>query len=124
MSKTILICDDDDGIVDMLEILFDGSGFNTITLTDSLQLISTIEKTNPDLLLLDLWMPVLSGDQVLKNIRKNPATAHLPVIVVSASRDGEKIAKDAGANDFVAKPFDMDLLIDRVDRLIGTKATA
>ncbi len=123
MSKTILICDDDEGIVDMLELLFEDTGFNIIPVTDSLQVFNIIEQQQPDLILLDLWMPVLSGDQVLKNLRKNPKTEELPVIVISASRDGEKIAKDAGATDFMAKPFDMDVLIDRVNELIDARAT-
>ncbi|MBD1395506.1 response regulator [Mucilaginibacter glaciei] len=117
-NKTILICDDDEGILDMLEIVLEGSGYDTIPIKNSLSLYEAIEREHPDLLLLDLWMPVLTGDQVLKTLRKNLETKELPVIVISASRDGEQIAMNAGANDFMAKPFDLDLLLKKVQQYI------
>ncbi|OKS86244.1 response regulator [Mucilaginibacter polytrichastri] len=113
-NKKILICDDDEGILDMLEIVLEDYGYNAISVRNSLDLYDVIEREQPDLLLLDLWMPVLSGDQVLKTVRKNPQIAELPVIVISASRDGEKIAVNAGATAFMAKPFDMDNLIQKI----------
>lgn len=117
-NKTILICDDDEGILDMLEIVLDGSGYHIVPVNDSLKLYEIIEREHPDLLLLDLWMPVLSGDQVLKTLRKNPKTVKLPVIVISASQDGKEIAVDAGANDFIAKPFDLDELFQKIEHYV------
>jgi CheY-like chemotaxis protein len=116
-NKTILICDDDEGILDMLDLILSESGFDTIPVKNSLQIYDTIEKQHPDLILLDLWMPVLSGDQVLRALRKNPETNNLPVIVISASREGKRIADEAGANDFIAKPFDLDQLVTKVLKL-------
>ncbi|RYY37983.1 MAG: response regulator [Sphingobacteriaceae bacterium] len=116
-DKKVLICDDDEGILDMLELMLGESGFNTISVKNSLQIYEEIKNTCPDLILLDLWMPVLSGDQVLRVLRNNPETKNLPVIVISASREGERIAKEAGASGFIAKPFDIDQLIDRVQKL-------
>lgn len=117
-NKTILICDDDEGILDMLEIVLEGSGYHIVSVQNSLHLYEVIDREHPDLLLLDLWMPVLSGDQVLKSLRKNPKTHELPVIVISASRDGQQIAVDAGANDFMAKPFDLDLLLEKIQHYV------
>lgn len=119
MNKTILICDDDEGILDMLEIVLEGNGYAIIPVQNSLTLYDVIDREHPDLLLLDLWMPVLSGDQVLKSLRSNPETQKLPVIVISASRDGEQIAVNAGANDFVAKPFDLDGLLTKIAHTLG-----
>jgi CheY-like chemotaxis protein len=118
-NKTILICDDDEGILDMLEIVLDGSGYRTIAVQNSLNIYETIAREQPDLLLLDLWMPVLSGDQVLKTLRRNPETNELPVIVISASREGKQIAVAAGADDFMAKPFDLDSLLQRIEHYIN-----
>ncbi|WP_228084977.1 response regulator [Mucilaginibacter sp. JRF] len=118
-NKTILICDDDEGILDMLELILEETGYKIIPIKNSLHIYDEIEKQNPDLILLDLWMPVLSGDQVLRTLRKNPETKSLPVIVISASREGERIANEAGANLFLAKPFDLDILIDRVQEIIA-----
>ncbi|MGY3213088.1 response regulator [Mucilaginibacter sp. HD30] len=118
-NKTILICDDDEGILDMLELILEDSGFSIIPVKNSLQIYDEIKKTKPDLVLLDLWMPVLSGDQVLRALRKAPETTKLPVIVISASREGERIANEAGASDFIAKPFDLELLVNKVKELVA-----
>jgi DNA-binding response OmpR family regulator len=117
--KTILICDDDEGILDMLETVLESSGYKIIPVKNSLTLYEVINREHPDLLLLDLWMPVLSGDQVLKSLRKNPETHELPVIVISASRDGRQIAAEAGATDFMAKPFDLDFLLEKVEQYLN-----
>jgi DNA-binding response OmpR family regulator len=119
MSKKVLICDDDEGILDMLTMILEDAGFETISEINSLNVNKLIEQEQPDLLLLDLWMPVLSGDQVLKMLKKNPETSNLPVIIISASIEGEKIATEAGANNFIAKPFDLDELIDKVQELLN-----
>lgn len=118
-TKRIVICDDDEGILDMLEIVLEGSGYTIIPVQNSLHIYDVIDREHPDLLLLDLWMPVLSGDQVLKSLRKNPKTHELPVIIISASRDGKQIAADAGATDFMAKPFDLDFLLQKIQLYVN-----
>jgi CheY-like chemotaxis protein len=118
MSKKVLVCDDDEGILDMVSFVLEDSGFEVIPESNSLNVYNLIEKEKPDLLLLDLWMPVLSGDQVLKILRSNPKTKYLPVIVISASTEGQKIAQEAGASAFIAKPFDIDQLINRVELIL------
>ena len=118
MNKKILICDDDEGILDLLELLLEDEGFSIVSERNSLNIYNVISHQQPDLLLLDLWMPVLSGDQILKNLRQNPETASLPVIVISASRDGRQIADSSGADDYIAKPFDITEVIERINRLL------
>ena len=121
-SKTILICDDDEGILDMLEVILAESGFEAVPVKNSLHIYDEIARKQPDLILLDLWMPVLSGDQVIRALRKSPQTKDVPVIVISASREGEHIASAAGATDFIAKPFDLDLLVHKVKTLTNAAA--
>jgi DNA-binding response OmpR family regulator len=116
MTKKVLVCDDDEGIADLLVLVLEEAGFNAISEINSLNVYRVIEKEKPDLLLLDLWMPVLSGDQVLGILKSNPKTKDLPVIVISASLEGRKIATVAGACDFLAKPFDIDQLIAKVQK--------
>ena len=118
-KKKILICDDDEGIIDMLELVLEETGHEIITETNSLNIKSILKENIPDLILLDLWMPVLSGDQVLKSLRSSAATKQLPIIVISASRDGKEIALDAGATDFVAKPFDIDELLKKIEKYLN-----
>lgn len=114
MPKKILICDDDPGIIEMLELILEETGHMIISEINSLNVKAILDKEKPDLLLMDLWMPVLSGDQVLKLIRHQNSTKTLPVIIISASSDGKEIAYNAGANDYLAKPFDINELLHKV----------
>lgn len=118
LKKKILICDDDEGIIDMLELILEDTGHQIIPETNSLNVKSILEREKPDLILLDLWMPVLSGDQLLKTMRANESTQKIPVIVISASRDGKEIAFDAGATDFLAKPFNVDEILEKVEHYL------
>ncbi|MET1057086.1 MAG: response regulator [Pedobacter sp.] len=118
-NKKILICDDDEGIVDVLELILEETGHTIIPELNSLNVKSIIQKTKPDLIILDLWMPVMSGDQILRMIRDDPKTTNLPVIVMSASRDGAEIAAAAGATAYISKPFDFDNVLVVVDSLLN-----
>ncbi|RZJ39253.1 MAG: response regulator [Chryseobacterium sp.] len=113
-NKKIMICDDDLGILEVLEMMLELEGFQVYTESNSTNLMQQIRQNTPDLLLMDLWMPVLSGDQLLKTIRTSPELTSLPVIILSASVDGNQIAQNAGANAFVPKPFNMDDIISVV----------
>jgi DNA-binding response OmpR family regulator len=117
MAAKILICDDDEGILDLVDMVLSEEGFDTVAEINSLNLSARIEREKPDVLVLDLWMPVLSGDQILRALRQQTATHNLPVLVISASSDGKTIAMNAGANDYLPKPFDLDQLVKRVKLL-------
>ena len=118
MNKRILICDDDQGILEMLTLVLEGPDVEVVTEADSLKLNAMIRKTTPDLLILDIWMPVLSGDQILAKLRNDPEFGSLKVIMMSASRDGEHIATKVGANAYLAKPFDIAQLYDLVEEYL------
>lgn len=113
-----MICDDDQGILEMMEMIMEEYGFNVCTEAQSILLLKTIEREKPDLLLLDIWMPVLSGDQLLKTLRADPNLKSLSVIMYSASSDGFVIAQKCGADDYISKPFNIDELIEKISALI------
>ncbi len=119
MNKKILICDDDEEVIEMMEIVLTTYGYQTVTEKDSVHLLDRVREANPDLILLDLWMPVLSGDIVLRNLRQSNQSYQIPVIVISASIDGESIAIRAGANDFLGKPFEIKTLLGKIERLVN-----
>jgi CheY-like chemotaxis protein len=77
-----------------------------------------IEAEHPDLVILDLWMPGMNGEQIAEKLKGDPITNALPIIVISASRDGRQIAERCGANDFIEKPFDIATLTGRVKEYI------
>ncbi len=118
MKKKIMICDDDPGILEVLEMMLEIEGYTVFTESNSTNLIKQISADLPDLLLMDLWMPVLSGDQLLRTIRSTEPLRNLPVIILSASVDGNDIATRAGADAFIAKPFDMDDIAMKIEKML------
>ncbi|MGE8422992.1 MAG: response regulator, partial [Sphingobacterium siyangense] len=117
-SKKIMICDDDRGILEMLELFLELEGYNVICEINSTHLTKQLISHKPDLLLLDLWMPIISGDQLIKIIRSTPEIKETPIIVLSASVDGPEIAGNLGANGFVAKPFDLTDITDKINSIL------
>jgi CheY-like chemotaxis protein len=116
MNKTILICDDDQDILEMLVLVLETYGYHAIAENSSPNLFNTIRKEHPGLVIIDLWMPLMTGDEVVKQLRQSPETEKLPVIVISASMDGQETAANAGANHFISKPFDIVNLIDKIEQ--------
>ncbi|KQT18163.1 hypothetical protein ASG31_05365 [Chryseobacterium sp. Leaf404] len=110
-NMKIMICDDDQGILDVLEMLLEPEGFEVAKEIDSTLLYDRVRTEKPDLLLLDLWMPILSGYDLIKKIRSDREVKNLPIIVLSASRNEKDIALETGANQFMAKPFDIEEII-------------
>lgn len=114
-----MICDDDQGILDVLEMILEPEGFEISKEIDSTLLINRIHSEKPDLLLLDLWMPMLSGYEIIKQVRSDHQTAKLPIVVLSASRNEHKIALETGADRFMAKPFDINDIVMLVNEMIN-----
>ena len=116
----ILVVDDSTTNVVLLEAILDEKGYKIETALNAKEAYAIIEKDTPDLILLDLLMPKISGFDFLEEIRKNEKTKNTPVIVVSALTDEENVEKilKMGAIDFVKKPIDLQYLVDRVEGLL------
>ncbi len=115
-AKTVMIADDDPGIVDAVEMLLEFEGYNvrsTVTGSDVLEM-----KELPDVLLLDIWMSGEDGRDICKKLKEMDHTKHMPVIMISASRDIRQSAIDAGADDFLAKPFEMNDLLHKIEAFV------
>ncbi|MVN21366.1 response regulator [Mucilaginibacter arboris] len=115
VNKTILVCDDDQDILEMLVFVLETYGYRAVAESNSPNMFNAIKKEHPGLVIIDLWMPLMTGDEVVKQLRKSPETERLPVIVISANIDGKETADNAGANHFISKPFDIVNLIDKVE---------
>jgi len=110
-SRKVLVCDDDKDILEMLEVALEVNGFDVVSEGDSTLVIGAIEKAKPDAVLLDLWMPLMSGDEIVRKLRADGKNKNLPVVVISASQDGKDVAMKAGADYYLEKPFDVDKLV-------------
>ncbi|MFD2584213.1 PleD family two-component system response regulator [Pedobacter vanadiisoli] len=116
--KKILVCDDDEGILEMLELLLEEDGYQVVLEPNSVNALRTIERESPDLILLDIWMPMISGDQILKSLRDNHKASSTPVLMYSASTDGKNIAESCGADSYISKPFDLTVLLKKIEGLL------
>ncbi len=117
-EKNILVCEDDEGISELAQIVLEGKGYNVTILNESNDIYTKIEEVNPSLILLDLWMPGLTGDEIARHLKANARTRDIPIVFISANKDTERIARQAGANAFLAKPFDIEALENIVDEHI------
>jgi CheY-like chemotaxis protein len=112
----ILIVDDEPFNVDYLEQELEDLGYQTICATNGQEALGRVESGAPDLVLLDIMMPILDGFAVLARLKGNPATRDIPVIVISAMSDMASVVKGIrqGAEDYLPKPFDEVLLRARI----------
>ncbi len=114
-KKKILVADDDPAILEVITLMLEDAGHDVTTSVNG----ETVEKVHgvlPDLILLDIWMSGMDGRDVCKHLRAQQKTKHIPIIMISANRDAKAIALDAGANDFLAKPFEMNRLLSMVEK--------
>ena len=111
MTK-ILVVDDEDDILDILIEDLSGGGYDVISAKNGASALVRIYQEQPDLVLLDLLMPVLNGYEVLREVRDNPTTKNLPVIVITGVPDvkSEQTAVEMGANYFLTKPWNPETL--------------
>ncbi len=116
-NKKILIVDDDENICELLRLYLEKDGFATLVAHDGGQALSAAQINKPDLILLDIMMPVLDGWQVCREIRK---TSNVPIIMLTAK--GETFDKvlglELGADDYITKPFDSKEVVARIKAVL------
>ncbi len=121
-SASILIVDDQPVNVALLEQLLSESGYKNVSSTTAPQSVCALHEANAyDLILLDLKMPKMDGFQVMSGLKKNPADRYLPVIVLTAEPGHELRALQAGAKDFISKPFDLVKVKTRIYNMLEVR---
>ena len=117
---TILVVDDETSIREMLVISLESAGYNVLQAENAKTAHSLVLDKHPDLILLDWMMPVTTGLELLRRLKRDEMTDHIPVIMLTAkAEESSKIAGlDSGADDYLAKPFSLRELISRVKAVL------
>jgi two-component system response regulator MtrA len=113
MRSRVLVVDDDPALAEMLTIVLRGDGFDTAVVRDGAKAVEAFRETNPDLILLDLMLPGMSGLEICKEIRQESG---LPIIMLTAKTDTVDVVLglEAGADDYIVKPFKPKELTARI----------
>jgi two-component system phosphate regulon response regulator PhoB len=124
----VLVVEDEASLVTMLRYNLEKQGFRVDEAADGQEALTRIAETQPDLVLLDWMLPVVSGIEVCRQIRRRPATRELPVIMLTARTEDQDAVRalNTGADDYVTKPFSLDSLLARMRALLrrsGSVAT-
>lgn len=114
---TILIADDDPDILDAVSLMLEDEGYNTRAI-DNGEEVTQLAPPYPDLILLDIWMSGHDGGEICTLLKSKPETKHIPIIIFSANRDTELIAKKCGADDYVQKPFEIDDILAKIEKFV------
>jgi CheY-like chemotaxis protein len=110
----ILVVDDELGIVEVLEFILADAGYTVVSALNGQEALTRLKEKTPDIVLLDLMMPILDGAGVLKAMRSDPQFSAIPVILTSALPEGTVRAKCDGYNIFIRKPFKSEQVLDAI----------
>lgn len=117
----VLIVDDELFNLDYLEQALEDSNYQIITATNGQEALDKIQSGQPDLVLLDLAMPIMDGFAVLERVKADSILRDIPVIIISAEHDSKSVVKGIkqGAEDYLTKPVNADLLVKKVKEYLG-----
>jgi CheY-like chemotaxis protein len=120
-QRIVLVVDDDPNILDLHCRLVERSGCRALRARHGREALDMIEHTRPDLILLDLMMPVMDGFAVLRQVKADPDLRDIPVIIISAANNSRSVVKGIklGAEDYITKPIDERLLLQKVKEFLG-----
>lgn len=121
----VLVVEDEAALATMLRYNLEKQGFRVEEAVDGEEALTRIEEVKPDLVLLDWMLPVMSGIEVCRQIRRRTTTRDLPVIMVTARTEDQDVVRglNTGADDYVTKPFSMDGLLARIRALLRRAGT-
>lgn len=119
MAKKVFIFDDNKTILELCTLVLESVGYETKTSMTSNNIIEQVAEYKPDAIMMDNWLPDVGGIEATQTLKSHPEFNQIPVIYFSANNDIKTLAKTAGADTFLAKPFDIAQLEDLMVSLIG-----
>ena len=120
MAKTILIVEDEEAVRELEKFILEQVGYDVMEARDGLEGLTKAEFRRPDLILLDLMMPDVSGGRMFDEMKQHPATSGIPIVVVTGKPDAHQIFDDQiGPDNVIMKPFEAETLLSRIQAHIG-----
>jgi len=119
MPKKILVVDDDEGILQGFQAMLESFGYDAAICSNADCLFSFVSKHYPDLILLDVLLSGEDGRDLCKRLKAEEKTRHIPVVMMSAAPEMETSVKEACADGFLKKPFEMDEVLETITRFTG-----
>jgi len=116
MSKRVMIFDDDLDILSICSYILEEQGWEVFTSTHCNNIIENVEKVRPQVILMDNWIPEIGGIVATQTLKKHPEFKNIPVIYFSANNDIQSLAKQAGADTYLEKPFDLTELEEIINK--------
>ncbi|MGV4413474.1 response regulator [Chryseobacterium sp. T1] len=117
-KKKIMIFDDDTVILEVISILFEDAGYDVEISETSHDILEKVAAYRPDVILMDNWIPNIGGVEATKLLKNHEEFNSIPVIYVTANSDIAALAANANADDYLAKPFDLDDLEGKITKFI------
>jgi DNA-binding response OmpR family regulator len=120
-KKRILIVEDEESLLKLESILLTSRGYDVKGVTDGQAALDAVASLKPDLVLLDIMLPVIDGFEVCRRIKSSEATRHIPVIMLTAKKSREDMARgeEVGADWYITKPFKSAMVIETIQRFLS-----
>jgi DNA-binding response OmpR family regulator len=120
VAKTILIVEDEEAVRELEKFILEQQGYDVMEARDGLEGLAKAEFKRPELILLDLMMPDVSGGRMYDEMKEHPTTSGIPIVVVTGKPDAHEMFDDEiGPDDVIMKPFEADTLLARIRHHIG-----
>ena len=117
-GKTILIVDDEFGVLEVLEFILSDAGYRVVSAVNGQEAIARLEETRPDLAIVDFMMPILDGNEVIKAIRSDKRLRDIPIILASALPEKTIRERCDGYTTFLRKPYKTEQLMEEISKLL------
>jgi len=120
-KKKILLADDEEDIKTVIKLYLESKGYDVVTSYDGLDTLDKVKAEKPDLILLDIMMPVINGFEVCKQLKADENTSHIPIVMLSAASHADSVERaiDAGAVDYIMKPFEPPRVEAILKKILG-----
>jgi len=117
-NEKILVLDDDPDIGTMIKMMLEYKGYSVTVSERADQAYEVLRNDEFDLIIMDMLLSGVNGTDLCSEFKKDSALAHIPIIMISAHPNAKEICLEAGADEFISKPFDMQDILSKIDRLI------